>query len=137
MSESNLSALCNESRHQAPHCPFHISAIDARRNDVYLSIIDNTGKTVLAPHLATMDEKFREYLKNLGSEYLLSGNGSQKMCEILHLSGSVKSNILNNAANLRHSATQLFDNQSFVEVMFFEPNYMQAPKIIPSKKLLL
>lgn len=135
--ESNLVALCNESKHQWPDQTYHISAIDARRNDIYMCIADHEGKTVQGPHLATIDEKFREYLKNLNGEYILSGNGSQKMCEILDLSPALNSKILNNAVNLRHSAVQLIDTQSFMDYMFFEPNYMQAPKIIPSKKLLL
>jgi tRNA threonylcarbamoyladenosine biosynthesis protein TsaB len=136
MAESNLLATAKKSVNLNNEVKYHISSIDARRQDVYALIYSNDGQIIKDSALTTIDESFRKYLESLENGFCLSGNGADKIIGLLDLDSSLATTILNSARNLHNSAIQLFDNQVFKNALFYEPDYMQAPNIIKSKKLL-
>lgn len=135
MSESNLVALAAASRQAHPKVRRHISAIDARRDDVYLCDVDSVGNIITRPKLVTIDKNFQNFLDSLEGDYILSGNGADKIVGLLSLNEDKNTKIYNSAANLRYNCHQHIDNQLFMDVMNFEPAYLQDPKITTPKKL--
>ena len=136
MAEGNLLATAKESAHIRTTTKYHVSAIDARRDDVYALILDQNGTIVKDSALLTIDQSFGSYLDELDGKYCLSGNGAPKIIDLLQLDSRLDTGIRNSANNLLHAAMQLYDNQVFKNYLFYEPDYKQAPNITKSKKLL-
>lgn len=134
----HLRATAQEIRDAYEEADYFLAAIDARRTNVYALIMDNNGEEVMSAELLDVEKALPKRVKNLTGKFILAGNAGPKVIQHLEHEGVHKSEVVNSAANLRHESYELLDNQAFVrDMMFFEPFYMQSPRITQGKKLLL
>lgn len=134
---SHLKATSMETKSRYPNADYILAAIDARRDNVYALIIDNKGDEILSVELVDVEKTLPNKIKKLKGSFVLAGNGAEKVASYLSEEKVEISKVLNSAVNLRHFAFQMLENQQFKDITFFEPFYMQSPRITQGKKLLL
>lgn len=113
----------------------YCTALDARRNEVYMSLFDFHGKTlhpvtacVLPVELETLTDKTdpdKIYCSGDGAQKVLGQLGPYKYCQ---------TNILNMASNLLQLSSSSMKLSSFAEIAGAEPLYLKPPNITVSKK---
>ncbi|WP_373497385.1 tRNA (adenosine(37)-N6)-threonylcarbamoyltransferase complex dimerization subunit type 1 TsaB [Aquiflexum sp.] len=110
-----------------------IPLIDARRMEVYTSIVSYRGEIIESPHpLILNDNPFLEYLNN-GKVYFI-GDGVEKLKEILDHQNAVFPNVLNSSKSMGTLAFEKFQKNEFEDLAYFEPNYLKEFRVIASKK---
>lgn len=137
MAISHLRATAAESRLQYPEFDYHMACIDARRDNIYGYLQDKSGDIVQDVELVNIPETLVNRIKNLKGNLVLSGNGAEKVLDYFEETELKNAQIINSASHLRHFAFQMIDNQEFKDETFFEPFYLQSPRITQGKKLLL
>lgn len=110
-----------------------IPMIDARRMEVYAKVLDFKGETI-EPLKPVILEKgvFGNFLTS-GNVYFL-GNANQKTKEILNEANAIFIDRLNSAGSLGELAYLKFLNKDFVDIAYFEPNYLKEFMVLKSKK---
>ncbi len=102
-------------------CPM----IDARRMEVFCGVFDNEGNTILAENAMVLDDiSFEDLLSS--QKILFAGNGAEK-CTSLFTSPNARfySDYHPLAKNMGYLALQAFQNQTFADVAYFEPEYLK------------
>ncbi len=112
---------------------YYIPLLDARRQEVYYTVFDHNMEQVSEsrPHIL-FENSFLEYLEQ--GSVVFSGNGVPKTRNIVQHPNAIFSDIQCSAKNLWQIAFQYFDNQRFVDIDSFAPNYMKPPNITSPKK---
>lgn len=101
-------------------CPL----IDARRMEVFTAIYDENLKTILQPTAKIVDENsFENYLEN--HAIIFSGNGHQKIKEVLKHSNAHYTSVQHSAIHLGYLAQQYFSKKMFADVAYSEPFYLK------------
>lgn len=110
--------------------------IDARRMEVYTQLFDQKLNEVseLAPKI--LDENsFNKTLKH--SKVFFFGDGSSKFQEILdHPNANFIDDISPSAWAIGQLASKKFDEKDFVDLIYYEPNYLKEFVATKAKKLL-
>lgn len=102
-------------------CPM----IDARRMEVYDVVFDNKHTTKKMVAADIIDENsFAEFLKD--GKVAFFGNGAVKCKDVIKSDNAIfLDNICPLAANMVGLSQLSFDNQSFVDIAYFEPFYLK------------
>ena len=103
-------------------CPM----IDARRMEVYYSLLDNKGNVMERSAPKILDENsFSETLDN--HSVLFFGNGALKFCELVRENGNVKyvEGVYPSAKDIGILAWKAFQKEDFTDAIYFEPNYLK------------
>lgn len=113
-----------------------LTAMDARRNNIFAAVWNNAGDCLEKPHFETLtEESYSKYLKQNIPLYVV-GNGAEKVKISLgaqeHL--VVDDTVYASAKNMTQLAYAAFQNENFEDVAYFEPFYMRPPHITQSKK---
>lgn len=113
-----------------------ISAIDARRNEVYMAIFDSSLNLLKGDHCLIIKEN--EYPDNWPSaeNLIVCGNGANKIGELL---GDFPLEIIDTECDAGHQsklANIKLQNQKFDDINYLKPNYLKPPNITQSKKKL-
>ncbi len=107
--------------------------LDARREDVYVSLFDRNlklvGKTIMCTLSDTLFSDFPE------SEIWVAGSGSAKAKELLGRNVRVL-DLDHSARLLVEPAFRRWQSEEFVEAASFRPDYITAPNITQPKKAL-
>ncbi len=102
-----------------------IPMIDARRMEVYSSVLDRSGASLETASAEILSENtYAEYLQKGTVTFI--GNGVakwQKLCS--HVNASFKVEVLPSARHMGRLANELFVNKDFVDVAYFEPYYLK------------
>ncbi|MGB0849677.1 MAG: tRNA (adenosine(37)-N6)-threonylcarbamoyltransferase complex dimerization subunit type 1 TsaB [Bacteroidia bacterium] len=122
---STLRALASAAIDEHPKSQRIISLIDARRMDAYLGVFDREMNAIVEEQFITIDEQ-------LAVDYLIDdtaivGSGASKWVEeyLQEKSVSVTKSLLY-ARNLLPEATQKWKSKEFVDVAYYEPNYIKS-----------
>lgn len=124
-----------------PSSTVFIPMLDARRQEVWLSVFDAQLQAV-APEqpLILENDLFKNYIRQAiprpeEAVLIIAGNGSEKVKNELVRENMVFSAIKNcSARHLSALAERFFQDAEFQNVAYFEPFYMKAPNITtPSK----
>lgn len=102
-----------------------IPMIDARRMEVYSSVLDRQGSS-LSPAQAVILTKdaFAHYLEQTKVTFIGSGVEKwQTLCT--HVNADFKSGVLPSARHMGRLANELFVNKDFADVAYFEPYYLK------------
>lgn len=102
-------------------CPM----IDARRMEVYTALYDVNLKELLANSAQLIDKNsFLDVLTN--NEIVFFGNGAEK-CKafINHSNAKFADGIQPLAINMIKPGIEAFNNQRFVDLAYYEPNYVK------------
>lgn len=110
-----------------------VPMMDARRMEVYMSVF-NADFIQVEPVQPRVIEAnpFIEYL-NQGKVFFL-GDGVDKLKDVLSHQNAVFLKNLNSATSVGELAYQKFENKDFVDLAYFEPNYLKDFRVIASKK---
>jgi tRNA threonylcarbamoyladenosine biosynthesis protein TsaB len=117
---------------EALYCPM----IDARRMECYIALYDAAGNELRAMEARIIDESFRDELFALNKKIIFSGSGAEKCRTFLDQSTFVFSKTVCNSANMLNIAYQKFTHFIFEDIAYFSPEYLKAPNITQSKKVL-
>jgi len=103
----------------------YISTIDARRDEVYIAIYDASLKPLLAPtNLILPDAGLKTITK--GAKCWISGNAARKTLELNSLQNvNCLDDITYSAAHGVSLASNLYMESRFMDVAYFEPNYIK------------
>lgn len=110
-----------------------IPMIDARRMEVYAAVIDANLSIRQAAHPVILDEhSFQEEL-SMGTVHFL-GDGSQKLQMLVSHRNALFHDDLNSARTVGVLAHNKFLGKEFVDLAYFEPNYLKEFRVLASKK---
>ena len=104
----------------------YIAVLDARRNDVYLTMLDDVGNEILPSKKITVttaaDINFASSYKNIN----LVGNGAGKVQPFLPLTAAIQSapDFQCSANHLYQIAATHYNEHKFVDMAYFEPAYL-------------
>ena len=101
-------------------CPM----IDARRMEVYFTLIDSTGIIMEPTQAKVIDEhSFSELLKE--KKVIFFGDGAGKCKDVLKGNAFFVNDVFPSAKNIGALALSKFDKSQFEEVAYFEPFYLK------------
>ena len=110
-----------------------IPMIDARRMEVYTSIVSSGGEIIKSSHpLIVEDNPFLDYLEKVKVYFI--GDGVEKLKEVLAHPNAVFHNVLNSSKSMGKLAFEKFQKKEFEDIAYFEPNYLKEFRVIASKK---
>lgn len=115
---------------------FVVGCSDARRDDVYIHIVDKKGSIVEGPEMWGIENDLIPYVENQPERsFVVVGEGRSKVFGKNTPKNLKRLDIGHDASNLMYSLPYLSDNQMIVDHMTFEPYYMQRPNITQRKKV--
>jgi tRNA threonylcarbamoyladenosine biosynthesis protein TsaB len=105
---------------------FYCPMLDARRMEVYTTLLDSSLNEVLPTEALIVDEQSIEKFKNYSSIYFF-GDGMPKCKEVLnHLPNTLFiENIKPSAKNMINLSYKKFKEKHFEDVAYFEPFYLK------------
>lgn len=131
-----LTALAKAAQKKEPNFDFYFPMIDARRMEVYTARHDHIGRRleedkalIIEPHSFSSD------FEN-GKNILFCGNGAPKIFDIISSAHAHLSPVICSADYLVDLSFQAFENEDFVDMAYYSPNYLKAPNITQPKKIL-
>ncbi|MDN3689038.1 tRNA (adenosine(37)-N6)-threonylcarbamoyltransferase complex dimerization subunit type 1 TsaB [Cyclobacterium jeungdonense] len=129
----SLDALGRSVSSQAGPGSYIIPMIDARRMEVYATVLDHEGKTLVATRPEFLDQNpFQEFLKK-GKVYFL-GNANVKAKKHLLSPHAIFRDGLNSATGVGEIAYEKFKRGEVEDIAYFEPNYLKEFMVLKSKK---
>jgi len=109
------------------------SALDARRDEVYLEIYDPVGKTIL-PTTACILPVFLEELSGRTTKKIVTaGDGGHKLISTLGEYEYAESGIMSRADYLLPLAFEKYHHKDFASIETSEPFYLKPPNITTPK----
>lgn len=114
-----------------PNYEVIIPNIDARRNEVFLSIFENNTETVSPKPFVLEEDPLIDFEDKT---CLIVGSGSDKFEPFVKEGDKIDVSIVPSAKYLCLSAYNKFKAESFEDVAYFEPLYFKAVHVMKSKK---
>jgi len=112
---------------------FIVPMIDARRMEVYQKVLDGRMTELSSLEPLIIDElSFVEFMER-GKVYFLGDAVFKIKNEIIHPNARFL-NLVNSAISVGELAFKKFIANDFVNVAYFEPNYLKEFRVITSKK---
>lgn len=128
---STLQSMCEaiKGRSEYSACNF-LPMLDARRNDAYIALFNNSGEEVIAPSMVTVDEQFLKRI-SAANHVVAFGSGAFKLRPYsAEANFSIEENVTNLADYLVPIAMQKFRQKLFENLAISEPLYInQMQKI--------
>lgn len=118
----------------AIYCPM----LDARRMEVYTALYDYDLQLVKETHALVVEEGVFSHYRASRTTMIFVGNGAKKCMPILD-TNTAERHFLNlpcSASFLVPLAVQAYEAKDFVDIAYYEPNYLKAPNITTPKKRL-
>lgn len=114
----------------------YISTLDARRDELYLAIYDNELNEIFEPtNVVLPNSALNDVL--LAKKCIIVGNAALKLNDFQDFEGEVKNEEVSySAKNAINLVSQLYKEQKFADVAYFEPNYIK-PFYTTAKKIKL
>lgn len=117
-------------------CDFIVPMLDARRMEIYTAIYGSEMELISPPHPLVVGEKsFNEYLEK--GKVLFLGEAVNKVRPSLRHENAIFIEQNNSATHMGVLANESFQKNEFVDVAYFEPNYLKQFQVLVSKKNLL
>jgi len=122
---STLKALAAAALEQNPNIDRVITLIDARRMDAYLGVFDKQLNAIVDEQFITIDAQLAvDYVKG---ETVVCGSGASKWIEEFSPEGVLEYSYSGIYANsLVREALQKWEQKDFVDVAYYEPNYIKS-----------
>ena len=112
-----------------------LTAIDARRNEVYAAVFDNRHNVLLEPQAIVLDQD--NALQQFQNEKIhLAGNGALKCLNFLDANLMIHT-ISSSSHYLSKPGYNHFTKSNFIDLITFSPFYLKNPNIILSRKSLI
>jgi len=121
---------------ERPNFELYCPMVDARRMEIFTTV-HNKGLTAQIPYgpMILDENSFRELLNE--KKILFFGSGAKKFSEIQkHENASFNLSFQNSAKHICSLAEQAFQKQDFVDLAYYEPNYLKPfVATVPKAKL--
>ena len=128
-----LSALAYRASEAVEPEDFIIPVIDARRMEVYQKVLNGRMEEISPLEPLIIDEQsFSEYLQK-GKVFFIGDAVFKIKSELRHENARFLS-LLNSAISIGELAYEKFEKGDFVDLAYFEPNYLKEFRVITSKK---
>lgn len=115
---------------------FIVPMIDARRMEVYLSVMNHQRERIMMDSAVILTDKtFSEFITTDNTIYLC-GNGAQKYVDTFPHPSLQRMHTCTSSLFMASSTFQKFKNKDFEDVAYFNPEYLKGPNITISKKKL-
>ena len=112
---------------------FIVPLIDARRMEVYSKVFDGKLQEIEPITPVIVDEKsYAAYLES-GRVYCC-GDAVGKVAEVIDHPNARFLKVYNSAASVGDLALKKFRQKDFVDLAYFEPNYLKEFRVLKSKK---
>jgi tRNA threonylcarbamoyladenosine biosynthesis protein TsaB len=111
-------------------CPM----IDARRMEVYMATYDHQKKAILPMQALILDDHSRSILAPNESKLHLCGSGAAKYYQNFGHPSMILHHIGTDATFMSELAYMHYNNQSYVDTAYYEPEYLKSPNITKSLK---
>jgi len=110
--------------------------IDARRMEVDTAFYGAEMTCTLPMQPLILDEQ--TFAANIAAQetIVFAGNGAEKIKKVVDNSQFIFTDILCSAKHLVPLSLKAFENQQFVSVAYFEPDYLKPPNITTPKEIL-
>jgi tRNA threonylcarbamoyladenosine biosynthesis protein TsaB len=106
----------------------YIPMLDARRNDVYMSIYDNGNNIIEKDKFATVSVDFADTLTSYNVKNIYFGGSGAKKVRLTDFNdkfGTVIENLICKASNINDISYKRFLNGKFEDHLYFEPFYLK------------
>jgi len=106
----------------------YIPMLDARRNNVYMSIFDFNNNVIENDRFATIDVVFPDILKNHSVKNIYFGGPGASKLALICLNtyfGTVIGNLICVASNINAISYKRFSGGLFENITYFEPFYLK------------
>lgn len=123
---SSLENMALQAFEFQPDAESAVVSIDARRDEVYIMVIDRNFKHLLPSTALRLGEfNLKPIVQNLNTIFV--GSGSEKLLNHYGLESKWKfqANIFPKASIYPKLAFELFNNQNFADLASFEPDYLK------------
>lgn len=110
-----------------------VPMIDARRMEVYTAAYSNTGNPHFKNDCFIIDELSMHQLFDKFENIVFCGNGAWKVEAFVRPSDKIITSDLH-AEWMCPLSLPIYSNSDFVDLAYFEPNYLKTPNITQSKK---
>jgi tRNA threonylcarbamoyladenosine biosynthesis protein TsaB len=129
ISVSTLQGLAHmmSAKHPDPN-GIYIPMLDARRNDVYMSIYDSDNNIIEKDNFATVNVDFADTLANYNVKNIyFGGSGAKKvlLTGFNNIFGTIIENLICVARNINEISYKQFLNGKFEDHLYFEPFYLK------------
>lgn len=129
---NTLDILFYASKIKHPAYDVYVPNLDARRNEVFMSIKSKDGEDILSTKPVVLDEN--PLNKLVGKSCLIAGSGSEKFIEFKKENDALDSALKPLAKDMCSYAYEKFVKEEFESVAYFEPTYFKAVHTTVSKK---
>jgi len=118
--------MAQESKKSSDEETLFCPMIDARRMEVYAAFYDVNNKEIRGVSADIINEKsYQEYLGE--RKVVFAGNGADKCQDTIMSENAIfDTDIKTSARYVAHIAENHFNNNTFVDVAYFEPFYLKA-----------
>lgn len=125
ISFNTLENMVEGLKHTNKTAELYIAAIDARRDEVYLTIIDKNEKKILeSKNIVLKEGMFNNVLAN--KKVLICGDGAAKFIKYHNIKHIKNDQSVNSSSKYCIKlVSKSIDNQEFVKISDFEPNYIK------------
>jgi len=128
-----LEALAYRTKEIVEPDDYIIPLIDARRMEVYQKVLNGRMEEVSPLEPLIIDEQsFSKYLDK-GKVYFLGDAVFKLQSELTHPNARFLS-LINSALSIGALAYKKYEKKDFVDLAYFEPNYLKEFRVITSKK---
>ncbi|WP_460546228.1 tRNA (adenosine(37)-N6)-threonylcarbamoyltransferase complex dimerization subunit type 1 TsaB [Echinicola sediminis] len=110
-----------------------VPMVDARRMEVYCKVFNGQLEELSPLRPVVVDEGSFGELFEKGKVYFL-GDGAEKVSQVIHHPNARFLNYTNSAVTVGEMAYEKFLKEDFVDVAYFEPNYLKEFRVVKSKK---
>jgi tRNA threonylcarbamoyladenosine biosynthesis protein TsaB len=108
-----------------------LSTLDARRNEVFISVSDNKGEIKSTESMIIDENSLNDYTNK---KIIIVGSGAEKFRNIIQHTHTIDATILPKAKNMCKLAFDKLAQNKTDDVVYFEPKYFKAVHTSISKK---
>ena len=123
---STLESLGKEALRQVSQAEYVIPMIDARRMEVYLSVLNDQSEIEVPKAVIINEEVAQSYLNRYGGRLVICGTGASKSKSCFKSSNVIcRSDIIPTAKYLLPLAAKAFTKKDFQDVSYYRPFYLK------------
>ncbi|MBK8483181.1 MAG: tRNA (adenosine(37)-N6)-threonylcarbamoyltransferase complex dimerization subunit type 1 TsaB [Saprospiraceae bacterium] len=134
---SGLEALALACHGQYPGREFYLSMLDARRDDVYLSIYNANMEQIIPPQAVILNNELREIVQLHEFKCVIGGNGALKWNTYIQNWHVEIANVESSAKHLIPLSFKKYEHKIFSSVNLAKPFYLKEPNITVAKEKLI
>ncbi len=122
----SLQALATGYSEEKKHTGNICAVFDARRDEVYFGIWNEKAETIISSRAAILNEEFLTIINSIALPITFIGNGAEKVKVFLsNEKHEYHPHYKSSARHLHSTAIKNFNKKDFVDVAYFEPNYIK------------